>query len=189
MDIVDSEVLARIKQEEGCIPHMYLDTRGFVTVGVGHMLPDQAAACKLPFVLRGSHLPASEQAIIDEFETIQSQQIGLRASAYLPFTRLELTDDAIDAQLQAHLQYFTQGLTETFSHFNDFPVPARLALLDMSFNLGLNGLTKKFPKLMASVEQGDWQTCAQECRRRGIGDARNASTRELFRQAADQHQV
>jgi len=40
--------LAQLKTFEGCVPWMYRDTVGRVTVGVGLMLPDAAAACALP---------------------------------------------------------------------------------------------------------------------------------------------
>ena len=39
---------------EGNVPHMYLDTKGYVTVGVGHLLNDVEAAKKFlsPFGIR-----------------------------------------------------------------------------------------------------------------------------------------
>jgi GH24 family phage-related lysozyme (muramidase) len=39
-----------LKQFEGCVPWMYRDTVGKVTVGVGLMLPDVRAAQALPFL-------------------------------------------------------------------------------------------------------------------------------------------
>jgi len=46
--------LAQLKTFEGCVPWMYRDTAGKVTVGVGLMLPDAAAACALPFQTEGA---------------------------------------------------------------------------------------------------------------------------------------
>jgi len=39
-----------LKEFEGCVPWMYRDTVGKVTVGVGLMLPDAKTAQALPFL-------------------------------------------------------------------------------------------------------------------------------------------
>ena len=45
----------KLFQYEGKIPHMYLDTKGYVTVGIGHLLKDVAAAQKVPFLVRNTN--------------------------------------------------------------------------------------------------------------------------------------
>ena len=40
----------KLNEYEGKIEHMYKDTKGFVTVGVGHLLKDLSAAQKLNFI-------------------------------------------------------------------------------------------------------------------------------------------
>ena len=50
-DSLRRRVRAHIKHGEGSINHMYLDTVGKVTVGVGNMLPSIESAQALPFVL------------------------------------------------------------------------------------------------------------------------------------------
>lgn len=39
---MDSRLLADIKQAEGCKLEAYTDTKGFWTIGYGHLLPDQS---------------------------------------------------------------------------------------------------------------------------------------------------
>ena len=41
--IVKTEVSKKIEKYEGRIPHLYLDTVGKVTVGIGHMIPNKVA--------------------------------------------------------------------------------------------------------------------------------------------------
>lgn len=36
-----------LERYEGRVPHMYLDSRGYVTVGVGHLIGTKSAAIKL----------------------------------------------------------------------------------------------------------------------------------------------
>lgn len=52
-----------LKISEGSVPTMYLDTVGKVTVGVGNILPNVAAAAKLSFVVRTSKESASQDEI------------------------------------------------------------------------------------------------------------------------------
>jgi GH24 family phage-related lysozyme (muramidase) len=37
------DLKARLRQHEGVVPHLYLDTLGLVTCGVGHMVPSPDA--------------------------------------------------------------------------------------------------------------------------------------------------
>ena len=53
----------------------------------------------------------------------------------------------------------------------------------MCYNLGVGGLPK-FHQLLAAVDSGQWTTAAAQCHRKGISDARNRETANLFLQAA-----
>lgn len=48
---------------EAKIRHMYLDSDGNVTVGIGHLLRDADAAAKLAFVVRGSGAPTAPEHV------------------------------------------------------------------------------------------------------------------------------
>lgn len=79
---------------------------------------------------------------------------------------------------------FTVSLTASFPDFNAYPAEACAALFDMAYNLGIGGLTSKFPTFCKAVKDKDWATAAQQCERGGIGDARNAWTKAQFEKAA-----
>ena len=179
-----SEIKARLKQQEGSIDHMYLDTRGFVTVGVGQLLASEEVAAEFGFVHRDSGAAATRDDIINEYRNLKSQQPGLVASRYKQYTQLILPEATIDALLEQKIDEFSAGLQKELTGFDNYPEPAKEALLDMAFNLGLNGLINKFPRLVASAKNQDWNGCAAECHRNGIGDARNQLTESLFKQAA-----
>lgn len=172
-----------LKKEEGCVTHMYLDTRGYVTVGVGSMLADISAAQALRFVKRATTKPASIEEIAREFTALKQQPMGKVASFYKAHTFLDLPEEEITAQLDRQIASFERALRERFPRYDEFPVSAKRALLDMAFNLGVSGLLKKFPKLIANAEAQNWEVCAAECRRTGIGEARNDATKESFIQA------
>lgn len=178
-----AKVRAMLKAGEGSIPWMYLDTVGKVTVGVGNMLPDVAAAQALPFEAAGGSA-ASAGSIADAFQAVSAQQKGRVASAYRDVTTIRLSEQGIDDLLDRRIDEFEAGLRQQFPDFDTYPDPARMGILDMAFNLGLNGLKSKFPTFSRCARNRDWGCCANECRRRGIQDSRNAETRHLFMEAA-----
>jgi hypothetical protein len=55
-----------------------------------------------------------------------------------------------------------------------------MALLDMIYNLGPEGLFKEFPHLIADVDARAWAQAAESCLRRGPSAARNSWTRQQF---------
>jgi GH24 family phage-related lysozyme (muramidase) len=170
--------LAKLKEFEGCVPWMYRDTVGKVTVGVGLMLPDPTAAEALPFVL-GTR-PATPQEIAAEFARVTALPLGRASAFYKIPTSLELTQPTIDAKLTAVLENFESDLRTQLPHYDALPDTVKLALLDMIYNLGPQGLFKGFPHLMAAVETGAWAQAAEHCLRRGPSPARNAWTRQQF---------
>jgi GH24 family phage-related lysozyme (muramidase) len=158
---------------------MYLDTKGLVTVGVGKMLPNVAAAQELDFVRRTDGNAASADEISIDFNTVSAQVKGKIASTYKKYTSLDLTDEAIGALLKVVVEGFEEDLSQSFAGYDSYPLPVKQALLDMVYNLGLEGLLK-FKKLKASVEAGDWATAAAQSHRNGPSDERNDWTRDMF---------
>jgi GH24 family phage-related lysozyme (muramidase) len=170
--------LAKLKEFEGCVPWMYRDTVGKVTVGVGLMLPSASAAEALPFVLDGRAATTAE--IAAEFARIDAMTMGRLPAFYRAATSLELSEETIDAKLSAVLQGFEADLRTQIPHYDGLPDGVKMALLDMIYNLGPAGLFHGFPHLMAAVESGSWAQAAACCMRRGPSAERNAWTREQF---------
>jgi GH24 family phage-related lysozyme (muramidase) len=170
--------LAKLKEFEGCVPWMYRDTVGKVTVGVGLMLPDAKAAETLPFVLGAR--AATPEEITAEYARVDAMAPGRASAFYKIPASLELTQQTIDAKLQSVLEGFEANLRIQFPHYDDLPNGVKMALLDMIYNLGPEGLFKGFPHLVAAVEAGAWAQAAEHCMRRGPSAARNAWTRQQF---------
>jgi len=173
-----------LKADEGCIQHMYLDTRGYVTVGVGHLVRNSEAAKKLRFICRDSGADATPEQIESDYRSVKRQPPAKVASFYKAATALDLPMTEIEALLNQQIDEFEAGIRARLQKYDQFPDDARKALLDMAFNLGIQGLFKKFPKLIAFAEQEDWEGCAKECRRIGISDARNLATKTMFENAS-----
>lgn len=177
---VDPTLTNELIEEEGVIPWPYLDTRGNVTVGVGHRVPDLASMLALPFLWQGTL--ASPQQIRNAWTWLIRQKPGLPASAYR--YGLTLSDAQIRALLEADLESTQTRLVRVLPAYSLAPAPAQKGLLDMAFNLGVAGLILKFPMLIADAERGNWTGCAAQCIREGVSDSRNQATQSLFRAAA-----
>jgi GH24 family phage-related lysozyme (muramidase) len=175
-------VLARLERFEGSVPYMYRCTGGEVTAGVGHAIASSAAALELDWQIDSRE--ASPAEIAADFAKIAAAPKGMAATLYESLSQCRLNNDYLQRLANEDIAAFEAGLTQAFARWPSFPEPAQEALFDMAFNLGIGGL-RKFVKLLAAVEAGDWETAALESYRHGISEARNQETAALFRQALD----
>jgi GH24 family phage-related lysozyme (muramidase) len=167
--------LAALKGFEGTVRWMYRDTVGKITVGVGLMLPDAAAACALAFQIGGR--AATQAEIAADYARVDAMAAGHSAAYYRVVGGLELPPAAIDSLLLKTLTGFEEQVCARMPEFATLPDAVKLVLLDMAYNLGVGGLFHEYPKMLEAIASGDWTAAAAECQRHGIGEARNAWTR------------
>jgi GH24 family phage-related lysozyme (muramidase) len=170
---------------EGSIDHMYLDTRGNVTVGVGTRLSNADAAADLAFRHRDTDVLASRAEIRAEYDVIRDLESGedFAASYYEPFTTLYLPDEEIEPLVYEHMRGDFDALLAVFPYFGNYPQAVQIALWDMSYNLGVGGLKRKFPKFCQAIRDEDWEVAAAESHREGIADERNEFVFNQLREA------
>jgi GH24 family phage-related lysozyme (muramidase) len=182
MTYLDQSV-AQLQIFEGVVPWMYLDTRGFVTVGVGELLAAAGRAQTLPF-LDGTGAPVTPDLILAEFNRVLALAKGQQADAYRAAASPTLSADSITGLLTAHVQIFDGQLSAKFANYATFPDPAKLGLLDMIYNLGAQGLFAGYPTFMGDVINENWAGAAAQCYRHGPSAARNTWTQQQFLAAA-----
>jgi GH24 family phage-related lysozyme (muramidase) len=170
------ESLAKLETFEARIPWMYLDTEGYVTAGIGFMLPTPAAACLLPWT-KGDRA-ATPDEITAEFNRVLGLQKGMAPKFYRG--DLTLTDAAIDAELLRRLTIVDRALPAVFPKYADLPDSWKLGLLDLSYNMGVHRLKTKFPQFVAAILSGNHQAAEAQCVRPQVGLRRNAWTRQCF---------
>jgi len=175
--------LAHLEIFEGTVPWMYLDTKGFVTVGVGEMLANAPKAQTLAFVDRAGQ-PSTQDAILAEFNRVSQLFPAKTAGFYRSTTSPVLPHTAIDTRLMNHLNFFDRQLAGRFPVYADFPDSAKLGLLDMIYNLGAAKLFGTFSHFMSCVDNQDWLGAAANCHRVGPSQARNDWTKQQFIRAA-----
>lgn len=173
-----------IRRFEGAIQHMYLDSVGKVTIGVGHMLPNSASAQKLTLVDRKGNL-ATPQKIKNDYENVAKQKPNKLAKSYKKFTKLDLPEAKINEQLNQHIEHFSAELSSLYTEFDSYPNEVKYALFDMIFNLGKTNLREKFPTFNKAIIARDWLHAAEESRRsKPVPDARNNYVKALLIKAA-----
>jgi GH24 family phage-related lysozyme (muramidase) len=172
----------KLKEFEGSIPFMYLDTTGNVTAGVGNMLPNVAAAQALKF--QNGTNPAAAADIQADFDAVSAQTPGMAAGFYKRFTKLTLPEVEIDNLLNSRVTDFLTQLEAAFPDFAAYPEPACAAIFDMAYNLGLDKLKTEFPHCCMAIRGKNWATASAQCHRIGIPQSRNDWTAAQFQQAA-----
>jgi GH24 family phage-related lysozyme (muramidase) len=183
MSYLDDSV-AHLEVFEGVVPWMYLDIRGYVTVGVGEMLATSERAVSLGF-LDTNNQPIAPSAILDDYTRVSALPPAKTAGFYRSSNSPILLHSAIDTLLMQHLVFFDTQLSQRFANYSGFPDTAKLGLLDMIYNLGASGLFNGFPTFMGYVQKQDWPNAATQCQRNGPGPARNEWTKQQFLAAAD----
>jgi GH24 family phage-related lysozyme (muramidase) len=169
----------KLGEYEGCIPYMYRDTKGYVTVGVGNMMPNVAAAQNLNFVT-STGKKASADEIKADYDAVKAHTKGLKASAYKSKTKLILKQADIDTLTNKHIASFYSELKRIYTEFDKYPSEVRLALFDMIFNLGMTKLKNNWSTFNNAIKAKDWKKAAENSNRIGIQATRNKYVKELL---------
>jgi GH24 family phage-related lysozyme (muramidase) len=168
-----------ITKWEGSVPHMYVDTNGYVTVGIGFMIPSASAAKGYGFVKRADGKKASDKEKEEEWKKVKKLTKGKKASAYEKDTTLDLPDSEIKKLLTEKIKEFETGIKKIYSDYDKYPDELKLALMDIAYNTGVDGL-KAFAKMKKAIDEKRWTDAATESKR-GKGRAeRNKYVHDLI---------
>lgn len=185
-----------LPDHENNINHLYLDSQGHVTVGMGHLvkrrenpIPDDATLRAMPFYFMdstGKKQQASAAQIRAAIETLEKQGAtngyNYKANHYEHSSNLRLKPEAIDILATHDIHTHLLQLNKVFPKLYSYPFPAQQALLDIQYNTG--HIETSFPLLTAAATREDWNEVMNQCHRGQISEERNKWTMDLFAQAA-----
>jgi GH24 family phage-related lysozyme (muramidase) len=129
------DVYAFIKDHEGYRPHVYNDSRGIPTIGIGLNL------------LRPDAKKIAAQAGADYDAILSGKQT--------------LTDDQVKDIFRITLGIAHQDAKKWVPQFDSLPKNIKLGILDLSFNLGYTRLSK-FVKTKEHIASGNYNSAADE---------------------------
>ena len=173
---------------EGTVPHLYADTVGKVTVGVGTMLASVAEAQALGFVVRKTGKPATAAEIADDYASVQKQYRttpNKNATSYQ--TALDLPQSEIDRVLKVRAERSAHQLAARYAGWDKYPAKVKRALIDLRYNMNDN--LNKFVTFQTAIEKAaqtnaaaDWQAAAAASRRPQVSGTRNQWTSDMILQ-------
>ena len=177
-----------IEPFEGRVSHIYLDIQGYVTVGIGFMLPTAQQALPLDWKWRdpATFGEPNEVDISDEWARVSRARPGMMPGSYHSMTSMDLNDGDIDRLFNRTVDKMVARLVAIYPEYSKWPMPAQLAVLDMAWNLGPNALPLNWPKLSAALRRRDWQEAALHSHRSQSHARRNEAIQGLFVRAAQE---
>jgi GH24 family phage-related lysozyme (muramidase) len=183
--ISESVFLQHLKDPdvENFVPHMYLDSEGNVTVGIGTLLSDAATAETLPFVKRGTNVAATSQEIKRDFNSVKNSVLtNTRAPGFRHLTNLDLSEAESEFKALTDMKDFIRIIrsSDNFPEFDSYPVAAKMGLLDMVYTSGAKGIREDFPVFTSAVRRRNWKLAAQESHRLQPSAKRNQTVGEVL---------
>ena len=186
-------VAKKLEEYEGRYNHLYLDTVGKVTVGIGHLIPDRHSITTVPMYTAQNGQAVAPASTIQkqlEFDHIIKQKRNYRASWYKQYCKLIMKDSDIEIQRDRHINSFYAELSTQYStgagypkSFDFLPRQVQLVLFDMIFNLGATKLKSQFIKFNTAIQNEDWLTASVECHRPQVSLSRNTYVKNLLQSA------
>jgi GH24 family phage-related lysozyme (muramidase) len=187
------EIAADLVAWEGEVSHLYLDSKGFMTIGIGTCLvtkehpKDPTQTLALPFYYRGTDNKAEAKDIREVFNKVVAMPAKLPSTNYQTRPDLELKPADIRALVRDFIDNKAlKALTRNFPDFNTFPKCARRAMVDIAYNAGagfFNDSTPKVPakapKMRAAILAQDWKKASAEVPVKGRAE-RKQWRQELF---------
>jgi hypothetical protein len=184
-----------ITRYEGNIAHMYLDTKGLVTIGIGNLIDPVSAALGLPFQFKASNRIRAAPGRVATQKEIEAEWLSLKNNpSRTTLTRrgavscIGLTDlELIPADRQRLFDRVTSEheiqLVTYFSDFRQWPGDAQLGLMAMAWGLG-KYFPPKFPNFSAECRNKDFDTAASQSSISSWRPERNQASKRCFGNAA-----
>lgn len=187
---VRTTVEKSLEEYEGRHNHMYLDTKGKVTVGVGHLIANRVTVAFVTMYTVKNKLPSAMATLKqkqDEYDAIAKQKKNYKASWYKQHTSLVIKEIDMNAQRKKHIDTFYAELVGMYkksngyaNEFDKFTDEVQKALFDMIFNLGQTKLRTIFVKFNEAIKKDKWDDAAKQSNRPDVNAARNTYVKNLF---------
>ena len=184
----EQNLLARarehLRKEENDLPHIYLDTKGYKTVGVGTNIDDRKKFISIDW--QKDNRPATEQEKSEAFEVFERvkrrKEYGQKYGAkwYKDKSPLRISKETSDKLLNEHLNNDLISLRKTFVEFDSFPEELQDVLLDIKYNVG-NVSNEKWPKLHEGIKNINLNAILNNVHRQDVPAKRNKWAEDRIR--------
>jgi GH24 family phage-related lysozyme (muramidase) len=159
--ITQSDAFNFTRGNENNFEHMYADSEGNVTVGIGHAIFQPQGAHRLPFVRKDTGAAATQAEIDKDYNAVDGITNHV-ASYFASLTDLELSQTDIDGLFQSDFNTHIK-VADAFFPLDQLPQPVQIALFDLAFQTGgklVKG--KTFKRLQDALRRRDWGRAGAE---------------------------
>lgn len=181
------EAAERLKDPkfEGFIPHIYLDTKGKITTGVGALVDDEDAFLAVDWLVDGKRpaTVAEKKAAYARFQDLKRQEkFGQKYGAgyYKDKSRLQVSEEYALQRMNEHLQNDLKKLREGIDGFDKLPYPLKEVLLDIRYNTGAVS-PEKWPRLRNGIHEKNLTKIYHNVNRLKIQAKRNQWAKERIK--------
>ena len=181
------EVAERLKDPdfEGLVPHIYLDTEGKITTGVGALVDDEDAFMAIDWLVDGKR-PATvavKKAAYARFQDLNRQEKfgqDYDAGYYKDKSRLQVPEAYALQRMNEHLQNDLKGLRNGIDGFDNLPYPLKDVLMDIRYTCG--SVTRKNWKfLREGIDKKDLTQIFNHVNRPQVSSSRNKWAKERIK--------
>ena len=170
---------------EGLVPHIYLDTKGKITTGVGALVDDETTFKAVDW-LGDNKRPATDaekQAAYNHFQDLKRQEkFGQKYGAgyYKDESILQVSEAFALQRMNEHLQNDLKKLREGIDRFDSLPYPLKEVLLDIRYNTGAVSQTR-WPNLRNGIREKNLTKIYHNVNRLKIQKKRNQWGKERIK--------
>jgi len=190
------EIIVRaVEMHEGVMEHMYVDSVGLLTVGIGTMIDRENAQAlyELPFKIANRAATTAEREADKAacLKLFKSKSEPPLAHSYASVTKCRL--DVVEARKQCVetlkkfedlLLGFPNNAAQLKAQKEKIPFLAWVCMVDMSYGLYTITFTQKWPTCLAHVAKQNWLGAADESWINGVSVATQALHYHLMRDSA-----
>lgn len=204
----EGDAKQNLKEHEDDIESPYIDTAFKITIGIGINIDEKGKFINLPWRIGKEDGPnATQEQIEAAYDALTQQKsnpeniktteesgqkngiFNVFAEKQEDWTDFKLPQETRDELFSVAFNDFSDVLSaKKFADFECFPPMAKVALMDMIYNLGETKFSRNnWPNLFKAVNQRDWKEAAKQSNRKIPNDStgRNRDTFEQFIAAAE----
>jgi len=131
--IIDDQLKQKIRTHEGAVPYPYKDSRGYWTIGIGHLLN-----------------PENKKVLPKKYQQYaQNQDANFRGNNTTPALTPEQIESLFAKDYEKHRKEASK-----FLEFNQLGPSGQAAITDLVFNMGAGKLSG-FKKMFEGIRKGD----------------------------------
>ena len=169
------------EKSENLIEYIYLDSKGYITTGIGTNIHDKETFLNIDFMI-GDRLATYQEKldVYNKFKDMSEKEIyknNYKAQYYKKISKLRINSKVAKELLRKHTLNDLKKLREGIDGFDKLPLPLQEVLMDIRYNTG-NISKSKWPKLYEGIRTRNLSLIADNVSRKDVSADRNKWARD-----------